>query len=249
MFSSVPRAHYLASSAVGERTCKLQSFDLQGSPLSGVVKLIKFEVCSHNMFSNDADAPSLPQSRTNLIVKELAGEVLVYDETSTKAYCLNKSAATIWSMCDGKTSMSEMARKAAVEFDGMIDEAFVAVALASFRDNGLLENESADIRPIARLTRAELVARVGRVGLAATVALPLVTSIVAPTAAKAYGRSSGETGRGGNTNPIDTDDRSPVSQIKRSRREKSHGEYHTESETAIKPVVTNDHASQNSTVN
>ena len=196
------------------------------------------------MFSNDADAPSLPQSRTSLIVKELAGEVLVYDETSTKAYCLNKSAATIWGMCDGKTSISEMAHKAAVEFDGMFDEAFVAVALASFRDNGLLENESVDIRPIARLTRAELVARVGRVGLAAAVALPLVTSIVAPTAAKAYGRSSGETGRGGNTNPVDTDDlahgRTPRSQLKRSRREKSHGEKRTEVEAAIKPVVTND---------
>lgn len=187
------------------------------------------------MFSNDADARSLPKSRTSLIVKELAGEVLVYDETSTKAYCLNKSAATIWGMCDGKTSISEMARKAAIEIDGMIDEVFVAVALTSFRDNGLLENESGDIRPIARLTRAELVARVGRVGLAAAVALPLVTSIVAPTAAKAYGRSSGETGRGGNTNPVDTDDRAHG-----RTREKSHGEKRTEVEAAIKPVVTND---------
>ena len=187
------------------------------------------------MFSNDADARSLPQFRTSLIVKELAGEVLVYDETSTKAYCLNKSAATIWGMCDGKTSISEMARKSAIEIDGMIDEVFVAVALTSFRDNGLLENESGDIRPIARLTRAELVARVGRVGLAAAVALPLVTSIVAPTAAKAYGRSSGETGRGGNTNPVDTDDRAHG-----RTREKSHGEKRTEVEAAIKPVVTND---------
>ena len=187
------------------------------------------------MFSNDADARRLPQFRTSLIVKELAGEILVYDETSTKAYCLNKSAATIWGMCDGKTSISEMARKAAIEIDGMIDEVFVAVALTSFRDKGLLENESGDIRPIARLTRAELVARVGRVGLAAAVALPLVTSIVAPTAAKAYGRSSGETGRGGNTNPVDTDDRAHG-----RTREKSHGEKRTEVEAAIKPVVTND---------
>ena len=205
------------------------------------------------MILNGAEATNRPLSRTSLIVKELAGEVLVYDETSTKAYCLNKSAATIWGMCDGKTSISEMARKAAVAFDGMVDEAFVAVALASFRDNGLLENESVDIRPIARLTRAELVARVGRVGLAAAIALPLVTSIVAPTAAKAYGRSSGETGRGGNSNPVETDDRShdrtSISQMKRSRREKPHGKDHTEGETPMKPVVTNDRSSHNSTVN
>lgn len=205
------------------------------------------------MIFNGADATNLPLSRADLIVKELAGEVLVYDETSTKAYCLNKSAATIWGMCDGKTSMSEMARRAAVAFDGMVDEAFVAVALASFRDNGLLENESVDIRPIARLTRAELVARIGRVGLATAIALPLVTSIVAPTAAKAYGRSSGETGRGGNTNPVETEDRShdrtSISQIKRSRREKSHGKNQTEGETAMKPAATNDRASHNPTVN
>lgn len=46
------------------------------------------------------------------------------------------------------------------------------------------------LAPVADVTRAELLSRVGRVGLAAAMAVPLVTSIVAPTAAKAYGLES-----------------------------------------------------------
>jgi hypothetical protein len=156
------------------------------------------------MTFNNADMPSLPQSRTNLIVKELAGELLVYDERSTKAFCLNESAAAIWGMCDGKTSVSEMTQRVAPAFGGVIDEGFIAFALAGFRENGLLENESVGALPVARLTRAELVSRVGRVGLAAAAAVPLVTSIVAPTAAKAYGRSGGENVQNG-TDTGDTD--------------------------------------------
>ena len=135
-----------------------------------------------------------PRSRPNLIVKEVAGELLVYDEKSAKAFCLNESAAAIWGLCDGNTTIAEMTKKLASSSDGMIDGAFVTFALAGFDKSGLLEHASMTARPVAGVTRAELFARAGRVGLATAVAVPLITSIVAPTAAKAYGRGDAETG-------------------------------------------------------
>lgn len=129
----------------------------------------------------------LPRVRRDLIVKEIAGELLVYDEVSAKAFCLNESAAAIWGMCDGSTTISEMTRRTASWFGALIDEDFVMCALVRFGEDGLLENEYVGARPVVGVTRAELVSRAGRVGLAA-VAVPLVMSIVAPTAAKAYGR-------------------------------------------------------------
>jgi hypothetical protein len=69
----------------------------------------------------------------------------------------------------------------------VFDEAFVPLALARFRKNRLLKNEFVDDRRVNRVTRAELLSKTGRVGLAAAVAVQLVASIVAPIAAKAHG--------------------------------------------------------------
>jgi hypothetical protein len=48
---------------------------------------------------------ALPQSRQNLVVKQLDNELLLYCEQQRKAYCLNESSAAIWKMCDGKTTV------------------------------------------------------------------------------------------------------------------------------------------------
>ena len=128
-----------------------------------------------------------PRIRRELIVKEVTGELLVYDELSTKAFCLNETAAGVWAMCDGKTTLAEMALRAQSTLGVAIDEDLVALAISRFREDGLLEPGSVEPIAIADVSRADLLARVGRAGLAATIALPVVVSIVAPTAAKAYG--------------------------------------------------------------
>lgn len=130
---------------------------------------------------------SLPLARRDLIVKELQNEVLVYDEKLKKAFCLNESSAVIWKMCDGQTTLAEMTERAAQALRVPIDEAFVSFALERLKKDGLLEPGSDVPATVAGLTRAQLMERIGRVGIAAAVAIPLVTAVVAPTAAKAYG--------------------------------------------------------------
>ncbi len=39
--------------------------------------------------------------KADLVTKEVADEVLVYDLKSHKAHCLNQTAALVWKYCDG----------------------------------------------------------------------------------------------------------------------------------------------------
>ena len=53
----------------------------------------------------------LPHARHEaLITKEADGELLVYDEQRDRAHCLNETAAAVWRLCDGHTTVSEIAQ-------------------------------------------------------------------------------------------------------------------------------------------
>ena len=121
----------------------------------------------------------LPIARKNgLIVKEVADEVLVYDLDRNKAHCLNQAAALIWEHCDGKTSIDEIAARVASATGLSADREIVLLALTQLRKSRLLEGETAKVDSAPGLTRRDLIKRIG----VAAVAVPLVTSILAPTA-------------------------------------------------------------------
>jgi hypothetical protein len=126
----------------------------------------------------------VPRARTEgLVIQELPDEVLVYDRDRDKAHCLNQSAALVWRYCDGKTTVTNMAKR--LEHDlktGRVDEKVVWYALSQLSKDHLLEEELAPPALLAGMSRREMV-RV--LGVAAVVAIPLVTSIVAPTPAQA----------------------------------------------------------------
>jgi hypothetical protein len=54
----------------------------------------------------------LPLARREAIItKEVDGELLVYDVTRDKAHCLNETAAAVWRLCDGRTSVAAIAAR------------------------------------------------------------------------------------------------------------------------------------------
>ncbi len=119
-----------------------------------------------------------PQARQlSLVIQEVADEVLVYDLNRHEAHCLNQKAAQIWTYCDGETSVAEIADLVGQLDKTPIDEALIWLALDQLGQANLLEENAG--RPVKspRLTRREAIRRFGW-----GVALPLVTSVVAPTA-------------------------------------------------------------------
>lgn len=131
----------------------------------------------------EAFKTSLPRARqARLVVQDLPDELLIYDLDRHRAYCLNRTAALIWRSCDGRRTIKDVARALGVESDLPVDEKLILFALRQLKRAHLLE-EQAELPAIKEgLSRRELTRRLG---FAAAALVPLITSIVAPTAAQA----------------------------------------------------------------
>ena len=126
----------------------------------------------------------MPQARrSGLIVEVVDSEILIYDEESDKAHCLNHAAAKVWKLCDGKTTLADACSVLSNDLETPVDEKLIGYAVAQFSRDHLLEQEvRSPAFMIPEMSRRQVMRTLG---LAAVVALPLVTSIVAPTAAQA----------------------------------------------------------------
>jgi hypothetical protein len=118
--------------------------------------------------------------RERLLIEELPDEVLVYDLDRKKAHCLNQTAALIWNHCDGQTSVEEMAIILQQHSQERVDQDVVWFGLDQLRKARLIDRPVARPQGGARLSRRELVKQIGL-----AVSIPLVASILAPTASAA----------------------------------------------------------------
>jgi hypothetical protein len=122
---------------------------------------------------------TMPRARKEgLLVEELPHEMLVYDLERHKAHCLNPTAALVWKNCDGRTSVQELARLLGKTLDASVDEDVVWCALNQLEKDHLLEEKIEWPVNVERLSRRALIRRVGM----AAILLPVITTIVAPTA-------------------------------------------------------------------
>jgi hypothetical protein len=122
--------------------------------------------------------------KTGLLTCEVGEELLLYDLNRCKAHCLNSRAAFVWRQCDGRTSVSEITRALNIAYGVGLDDDVVLFALEQLERAQLIHLRKNLVRPkgAAKLTRRELITRAG---IVAAVGLPMVSSIVTPTAAEA----------------------------------------------------------------
>lgn len=119
----------------------------------------------------------------NLVVVELPEETLVYDRQHTRAHCLNRTAAAIWSACDGRADRDEIVARAEGTLGAQVTPEMVGTALDQLErarlvaGGGGLPNDRDGAS--ARVTRRALVAG------AAVALVPVVTSMLAPKPAAA----------------------------------------------------------------
>jgi hypothetical protein len=117
-------------------------------------------------------------------------ELLIYDLVRNKAHCLNQTAAMVWKRCDGKTSVKQMVRLLEKKTECPVDEAVVLMAFDQLGKAYLLEGPARKWPGASGISRREVIRRIG---IAASVSLPIVTSIVAPKAAAAINcRAAGQ---------------------------------------------------------
>lgn len=87
-----------------------------------------------------------PRSRAELTVAELDGEAVVFDPVPTKLHYLNHSAALIFGLCDGQTTIAQMAEAIgeAYEMDPAELEGQIRPLLKELQERGLVEGKIAD---------------------------------------------------------------------------------------------------------
>jgi len=120
--------------------------------------------------------------RDGLAVEELDGELLIYDLDTDKAHCLNGEAAEVWKLCDGSRSVGDISSAVDPEAPREFAEDVVLHALTELSKRKLLVGELPEgVTGVSRRDLFRKLAVVGAVGLA----IPVVKSIVAPTAAQA----------------------------------------------------------------
>lgn len=126
---------------------------------------------------------SMPKARKEgLLIQELADELLVYDLDRKRTHCLNQTAALTWKHCDGQATLAEVRGILEQEMKTLVDDDVIRLALDQLDRHHLLAN------PIPRSAGSERLSRrvmIRRFGLAAAITLPLITSMIAPTAAQA----------------------------------------------------------------
>lgn len=121
--------------------------------------------------------PKLPFARSaDIVVQELGKEVLIYDLKLHKAYNLNQTSSIIYKACDGRTTFTELNRKHKFSDD------LIHLALDQLREDNLIETDNHIVSPFSEISRR---AAIRRVGLTSMIALPFITSLIAPKAVDA----------------------------------------------------------------
>ncbi len=124
----------------------------------------------------------MPKARSHeIIVQEVDDECLVYDLSSNKAVCLNTVSAEIWRRCDGITTVREVANLIGSQMNIKLDEDFIWLAMADLSKNNLLAEGTEPPSEFENLSRRKVLFKYAL----PTLVLPLVISVVAPTALNA----------------------------------------------------------------
>lgn len=118
--------------------------------------------------------------KDEIVIQEIDGEVLIYDLRNDKAFCLNPTSAAIWKLCDGDKSVAEIADNVAKEFKATNSEDLVWLALDQLKKEKLLEGGiDAGYDHFDGMSRRQVIRKIG---MGSAVAIPIIASLVAPTA-------------------------------------------------------------------
>jgi hypothetical protein len=122
--------------------------------------------------------------RTGIVTKKLDNEMLVYDLDRHQAHCLNQNAALIWGYCDGVRTVSDLCSLLNTDQGTTAHqkEQMIWIALTELDKAGLLNEPIMKPETIKGLTRRQLIKAAG---VAALVAIPVVGTMMAPTASEA----------------------------------------------------------------
>jgi hypothetical protein len=125
---------------------------------------------------------------SNLWAEELNEQYVIYDTHSQTVHGLNRTMSWLWSHCDGSRTLDDLI--AAMQRDTGDDNArsLITVGLKQLAEANLLEPGSVDLNAV--MAEPSTVGRRAAVAAGLSIAVPMMTSIIAPTPAAAKSESA-----------------------------------------------------------
>jgi hypothetical protein len=122
-----------------------------------------------------------PMVRTQEILTcESGKELIIYDLTLDKAFLLNETTCLVWQECDGEKDISQISQTLSQRTKSVFSEEVVWLSLDVLQKQNLL------IEPVEAkfkgMSRREVVRKIG---IGSMIALPMISSLVAPTSVNA----------------------------------------------------------------
>ena len=127
------------------------------------------------------DKPRVRQS--DLFSEEIHGERVIYDDSNKKVHRLNPTMSWVWSHCDGSRTLDDLIAAMQGETGNDDSRGLITSGLKQLGDANLLEPESVDLN--ALMTEPRTVSRRAAVAAGVSIAVPAMTSMLAPTPAAA----------------------------------------------------------------
>jgi Coenzyme PQQ synthesis protein D (PqqD) len=118
----------------------------------------------------------------DIIVQDYGNETLIYNLKNNKMFHLNETSSLVWQFCDGRNSIEQISREVSQKLATYASEEVVWLALQYLQTNSLLVQNKELEANLTQISRREMIKKAG---LATMVAFPLITSVVAPSAALA----------------------------------------------------------------
>lgn len=125
-----------------------------------------------------------PKTRhDDILTQELMDEILIYDKPHDKVYCLNHTLSAVYNACDGNRTLAQIKEAVSAQIKAPVSDEFILFALKQLDEKDLMANAE-ELKGQINLTipRRELIKKAG---LATMVALPVISTLVAPSAANA----------------------------------------------------------------
>ena len=142
---------------------------------------------------NEGEAMKPAARRTGLVVRELPGELIVYDLGRHQAHCLNRTAASVFRAADGTRSLDELGGSSATGSTSRSSGGRGSNGPRPARaPRSCLDPRCPRPAPREGLSRRSALRRAG---LGAALLLPAIASVVAPTPAEAAVRPAPRTAR------------------------------------------------------
>lgn len=126
-----------------------------------------------------------PQARHDrLVVQEMGDETIIYDEPRNHIHRLNQTASLVWRHCDGRRTVNDLAGVLENGLGSPTTEEIVWLALDRLDKEHLLQDRLVRPEMTMQITRRQMLRKAALIG-GATLLLPVVQSMAAPTPAMA----------------------------------------------------------------